>query len=227
MTRPLALVASALLCAAPVAGGQDIAALCRKVAHPAVGSWSEFKFVGGTEDGGRLRLSVVGHETHGDTAYIWVEAAAHGMRMGQDTMSIVTKILVSEFGPGMASPRAVVVKFKAMPAMEMPANGPQGGANGAGLMAKCAEAKSLGWESVTVPAGTFRALHIKDAEGKVNMWIVPDLPLALVKQQGPENEGGGELVLTAHGTGATTVITDTPQPFNQQLLMQMMSGGNH
>ena len=89
---------------------------------------------------------------------------------------------------------------------------------------KCAESTTVGWESVTVPAGTFRALHVKDANGKGDYWVVPSLALGLVKAH---DDGGeqGDLVLTDHGTGAKDAITETPQPFNMGILMQVMGGG--
>lgn len=224
MVRPLALAASALLFAAP-AGAQDLAALCRKAMHPAMGSWSEFTVVGGREDGATMRMSVVGSESHGDTAYMWIEMAMKGMSMGPGgKMSGVVKMLVANYGPGMGAPRSVVAKFGTLPAMQMPVGGPTPEGAGSTLQ-KCQQAKSLGWETVVVPAGSFRALHVQDADGHGDAWVDADLPLALVKAQ--MGSDGGEMVLAAHGHGATTAITETPQPFNPQLMMQMMSGGNH
>jgi len=65
----------------------------------------------------------------------------------------------------------------------------------------------VGWEQVTVPAGTFRALHIKSADDKTEAWVVPDLYFAMVKATMHE----GSLELTAKGADAKSSITETPR----------------
>lgn len=226
MLRPVVALAALSLAAAPVQA-QDLVALCKQISHPPVGAWSSYRMIGGQEDGATMRLSVVGSEVHGDTTYLWVEWALAGMNgpNGQK-MSVTSKMLVPSFGPGMSSPRSMIMKFGASPAMTMPMDGPMGkmGTEDRTGIEKCGQGKSLGWESVTVPGGTFRALHVQDADGHGDVWVVPSMALGLIKVT-PGNEHGSTLVLTDHGTGAKTAITETPVPFNPAIMMQMMGGG--
>jgi hypothetical protein len=70
---------------------------------------------------------------------------------------------------------------------------------------RCSGAHVVGWESVTVPAGTFRALHVTtDDAGEV--WATRDVPFGLVKLHGKQ----GDLVLAARGTDAKSSITEKP-----------------
>lgn len=230
MLRPAAALAALCLAFTPLQA-QDLVALCKQMSHPAVGAWSSYKMIGGREDGATMRLSVVGSEVHGDTTYLWIEWALSGVNgpNGQK-MSVTSKELVASFGPGMTSPRAMVMKFGTAPAMTMPMDSPMGkmGSQDQTGIEKCGEGKSLGWESVTVPGGTFRALHVQDADGRGDVWVVPSMALGLIKVT-PGNEHGSTLVLTGHGTGAKSAITETPVPFNPAIMMQMMGGGrsNH
>lgn len=231
MLRRIAAASALVLCAVPAAHAQDLAALCRQVMHPPVGAWSQFNLVRGRSKGATLRMSVVGAETRRDTAYLWLEFSVRGMPMGMegegDTLAMVNKLLVAGFGPGMAEPREHIMKVGSAPAMTMPvdrAGGP--GAPGSSTMQDCTDGKVLGWESVTVPAGTFRALHVQNAEGQADSWVAPDLPFGLVKAAtGGEAEDSGQMVLVGHGMGAKSQITEAPQPYDPQLLMRLMMGG--
>jgi hypothetical protein len=227
----IAAASAVLLCAVPAARAQDLAALCRGLAHPPVGAWAQYSMVGGRAGGATMRLSIVGTETHGDTSYLWLEIAVRGMPLGMpggagDTLSIVNKMLVSGYGPGMAEPRAHVMKFGSAPAMTMPVGQGHGATPGARTMQDCGDGKVVGWERVTVPAGTFRAVHVQNAEGKGDSWVVPNLPFGLVKAATAGAEGdSGQMVLVSHGTGARSQITEAPRPYDAQLLMQLMMSG--
>ena len=71
----------------------------------------------------------------------------------------------------------------------------------------CATAQVVGWESVTVPAGTFRALHIRTEDGG-EAWIAHEVPFGMVQVK---SRNGFVMVLTGRGTGAKSSITETPQ----------------
>ncbi|HEX4634395.1 MAG TPA: hypothetical protein VH163_11195, partial [Gemmatimonadales bacterium] len=86
------------------------------------------------------------------------------------------------------------------------------------------EGKSLGYADVTVPAGTFHALHIQDTDGS-EIWVMPTVPLGLIKVT--RTAGNGDLVMTGHGSGAKDELTEAPVPFNPAILMQMMGGQNN
>ena len=238
MLRRIAAASACLLFAVPALRAQNIAEICRHVMTAPTGSWSRFRFEGGRENGATMRMAVVGTESHGDTTYEWLEMEMHGLMTGlglgtagDDSMTMISKMLVRGFGPGMVAPRAAIMKFGSLPAMEMPMNGPRMGNQNPGSEAlrNCENSKVIGWESVTVPAGTFRALHVQDSQGRDDSWIVPDLPFALVRTGNVRDSS--QLVLVAHGSGARSAITETPQPFNPQVFMQLMmqqrGGGGH
>lgn len=229
MLRPARVVAVSTLLALAVTPlqSQDLVALCKQMSHPAVGSWSSFKLVGGNDDGATMKISVVGTESHGDTAYLWVEMAMNGFggARGQK-FSGMSKMLVPGFGPGMQNPRAMILKIGTAPAMTMPMDGPMGRmARGERTgLERCGEGKSLGYQDVTVPAGTFHALHIQDKDDG-DIWVMPGMALGLIKVT--RTSGSGTLVMTGHGSGAKDAITETPVPFNPAVLMQMMGGQNN
>lgn len=118
----------------------------------------------------------------------------------------------------------MILKFGTAPAMTMPVEGPMGRMGGGDRTGfeKCGEGKSLGYQDVTVPGGAFHALHIQDQDGS-EVWVMPSMSLGLIKVTRATGQNG-TLVLTGHGTGATTAITETPQPFNPAVIMQMMGG---
>jgi len=228
MLRRIAAASAALLLAVPAVRAQDLTDLCRKAMRPPAGAWSRFRLEGGRENGATVRMAIVGSESHGDTTYLWVETAARGFRMGGprggagggDTVTMISKMLVAGIGPGMASPRTVVMKLGSVPAMEMPMHAPAGRSTpGQDALRDCANAKVVGWESVTVPAGTFRALHVQNSNGRGDSWVVPELPFAVVKVTTGDSS---RMVLLAHGMGARSEITEAPRPFDPALFGQMM-----
>lgn len=234
MLRPVVAVLALVVVVPSVACAQDMAALCRRVRHPPVGAWSEFKFVGGRNDAATIRMSIVGTENREGAGYLWLEMAMRGFAMGsggeggaRESRPMITRMLVTDYGPGMRAARATIMKIGGAPAMEMPGGRSRGpGAAGAPTLENCRNAKVIGWESVTVPAGTFRALHVVNASGRGDSWIDPELPFALVKEAtGGEEEQRHQLVLIAHGMGARSQITERPRPFDPRLFMQMMTGG--
>jgi len=227
MSGRVVVATAVALLAAPSARAQDIRALCEKVLHPPVGSWSEFRASGGSGTARTMRFSVVGRETHGDTAYLWLEFAARGLGMGEthgamDTMSVITKLLAPSFGSGLERARAHVMKIGSMPAMEMPVSNRSADASSS-MLEDCQKSQVVGWEQVTVPAGTFRALHVRDAESRTDTWVDPDLPFGVVKGGAANDSDSVELV--AHGMGAKSQITETPRPYDPRLFMQMLQGG--
>jgi len=222
--------AAALLALLPAAlPAQDLASICEQALHPRVGAWSEFKMVGGRNDGATMRMSVVGSERRGGTQYYWLEVAMRGFFRGQGEQGagprkMISKTLVQGIGSGAGEPAAVIIKVDDAPAMEMPQGRPGPGAGPAGLE-DCKGGKVIGWESVTVPAGRFRALHVRDASGHGESWVVPDLPFALVKEASTGGDQPSQTLLTAHGMGARSQITERPRPFDLQAFMRAMAGG--
>lgn len=228
MLRPVRVVSvlSALVLVLTPLRAQNLVAICRQMSHPPVGSWATFKIIGGSSDGATLKMSIVGSESHGDSTYLWVEMAMNGLEGGRgQKFSGMSKELVGGVGPGLTRPRQVILKIGNGPAMTMPVGGPMGqmaGGDRTGF-ARCGEGKSLGYADVTVPAGTFHALHVQDKDA-AEMWVMPNLALGLIKAT--RLGGGGDLVMTGHGSGAKDELTEAPVPFNPAILMQMMDGPN-
>jgi len=81
---------------------------------------------------------------------------------------------------------------------------------------RCASAQVVGWESVTVPAGAIRALHLKNVDGG-EAWVARDVPFGIVKAR-PKD--GGEMVLTGRGRDAKSSITEKPQEMPGMMLQK-------
>src|SRR5439155_347402 len=118
---------------------------------------------------GKLRLAVVGSERAIDSTLYWFEVSFAGKDPGK---SGVLQILTGSLASGLESPRALVFKVGPQPAMRISGEmagmmGKQGGQNASAFdwAGKCSGAHVVGWESVTVPAGTFRALHVTTEDG--------------------------------------------------------------
>jgi hypothetical protein len=204
----LALAAAA----APALSAQtptDLRAVCNSLGDAKVGQWSSFDVAGSGPDHGKMRLAVVGSERSGDTTLYWFEVNFEGKDPGH---SGVVQILTASLASGMAAPRAVVMKWGAQPAMKLSGQmagmmGQAGKGNTAALdwAGRCGGAHVVGWESVVVPAGTFRALHVTTEDGS-DLWASRDIPFGLVKTRARQ----GDMALTGRGTDAKSSITEKP-----------------
>jgi hypothetical protein len=79
-----------------------------------------------------------------------------------------------------------------------------------------------GTESIKVPAGTFttQRMQYQDGERVVDHWVYKDVsPYKMVKSQSKDFD----MVLLGYGTGAKTLITETPQKFEMPQMPQMPS----
>jgi len=100
----------------------------------------------------------------------------------------------------------LIVKRGSKPAMEMPVVTLQQSPEQKGNMIE------KGTESITVPAGTFTVQHMQyqDGETLVDGWVYKDVsPYGVVKSRSKDFE----MVLMGYGTGAKTLITETPKKF--------------
>lgn len=211
-----ALSLLALSLAAPLAA-QDKDQLCNDIQRRPmrVGQWASYDWTGGRAAGTSMRMAVVGTEPVDGTPYYWYE-----MLMNDPTKGAKGKTVIQMLVPGLnfqagGGVRGMIMKTGDQEAMRMPDQmvGMMGGrAAGQNLAAeiarRCQEMDVVGWEQVTVPAGTFRALHIKHAAEQTEAWILPDLYFGMLKVT---MKDGSALVLTGRGTDAKSSITETPR----------------
>lgn len=169
---------------------------------PSVGGWSEYQVAGKGESPSKMKIAIVGKE--GD-AY-WYETVMEGRGEGK----AITKLLVSGDPGETKNVKRIIVKTGDKPAMEMPVQMMERAAS------KPQEPRGKiidkGTETVKVPAGTFASQHMQfqDGEKVVDTWIAKDVsPYGMVKSQSKDFE----MVLLGYGTGAKTLITETPQKF--------------
>lgn len=211
MPRPAALIATialGVLAALPLPAQSptDLADVCKVLGDAKPGQWASFDGTG-SAGVGKLRLAVVGSERSGDSTLYWFEVSFAGKDPGKNG---VVQILTASLAAGLESPRALVIKVGPQPAMKLSGDmagmvGKQGGQTSAFDWAgRCAGAHVVGWESVTVPAGTFRALHVTTDDGEV--WASREVPFGLVKTHGKQ----GDLALTGRGADAKSSITEKP-----------------
>jgi len=226
MLRPCVIpLAAALVAAAPLAA-QDLASLCKTVTRPPVGAWAEYSYTGGPQAGSTMRVAAVGTEARGDTTMLWLEMSMRAPVPSGDsgvnaTIPVIAKVLVPGWGTDMSRPRTAIMKYGSAPAMLMPTD-QGGGPGGAGpdLLDNCRSSQVVGWEQVSVPDGSYRALHVRSSSGDENAWIVPGIAFGVVKDSSGDSSG---VVLARHGTGATSQITEQPRPYDPQLLMQLLA----
>ena len=167
---------------------------------PVVGGWSEYQMTRKGEQPSKMKIAIVGKE--GD-AY-WYETVMETKREER----MISKMLVSGNPEDQKSIKRMIVKMGDEPAMEMPVQMMQGSKD-QGQRGKTID---KGTESIKVPAGTFTTQHMQyqDGETVVDTWVHKDIsPYGMVKSQSKEFE----MVLLGYGTGAKTLITETPQKF--------------
>lgn len=212
--RAATLVAIAALVALPAAAlaAQDFADLCRQHRTFKAGQWAAYESSGGRADSGTMRFAIVGIEGTGTGARALYEMS-FGRRHKGKTETTIMQMLVSGLGTTAVQVHSLVMKAGDHPAMKYP-DAMIGMANrfittnmAQEIAKNCATAQVVGWESVTVPAGTFRALHIRNEDGG-EAWVAPEVPFGMVRVKA---KNGMTMVLTGRGNDARTSITETPQ----------------
>jgi hypothetical protein len=212
MLRRRALSAVLVALAAGPLAGQNFADFCHGNPRLTVGQWSSYRYVGGRSDGTTMRMAIVGSEHEGDSTFLWYEMKIVDGKH-PDRGPTITQMLVSGLGTADFSIRGMVMKAGNHPAMRYPdmllgaMSGPIRKGVGGMIEQKCQKGAVdvLGWETVSVPAGGFRALHFRDGDDEA--WLSPELGFPLVKLVSKQ----GTLELTGHGSDAQSSITETPQ----------------
>lgn len=211
----LSLVAALLAVLPPAAGAQDKDKICRDVQNRpmTVGQWASYTWTGGPMDGGNMRFAIVGTEAQGGVTYYWYEMAIDDPKHAAKGKTIM-QMLVPGLAYGAGGLRAMVMKSGSDPAMRMPDQmvsmmGSRIASNiTAEISRSCLEMELVGWEDVTVPAGTFHALHVRNAREQTEAWLRPELYFGMVKVV---TKDGAVMALAAYGAGAKSSITETPR----------------
>jgi hypothetical protein len=181
---------------------------------PAIGRWSELRME--KKSGGRpptvMRMAVVGSEKQAGKTLYRMQMSSTDPRSGQ-------RMIVQMLTPwgldalGGRGQREVVMKMGDQPAVKMVPPKGAAGQDAAGFREQCAKYKFVGEESVTVPAGTYRARRYSGPDG--DTWVAPEVPgWHLVKMTGKD---GSTMTLTAVGDGAKNDITETPVDFKSMM----------
>lgn len=206
------MTAALLVATAVPAAAQNVCQSFREA--PPQGSWVEYDFQGQGQTG-RSRMAVVGSEQRDGRTLTWYE-----MSMNAGGQDMIVKMLADGgFYYAMAEKKIeeIVIKGSGQPAMKF--SGPMMervrgqmnmGSDPASQFGQgCEDAERVGVESITVPAGTFDAVHYRLATGKNpgDAWIVEGMPFGLIQWTG---SGGERVVMVGKGTDAQTQITETP-----------------
>ena len=169
--------------------------------QPVVGGWSEYQMTTKGGSSSKMKLAVVGKEGED----YWYETVFEGKQEGK----MVSKMLVSGNPGDRKNVKRMIIKSGNESAMEMPVQMMQQGSQSQGPRGKVVD---KGTETIKVPAGTFTCQHMQyqDGEKVVDAWVTKDIsPYGMVKSQSKEFE----MVLLGYGTGAKTLITETPKKF--------------
>jgi hypothetical protein len=197
---------SLFLFAAPPAGGQGPECLAG-MKMPDVGQWAEYQGIM-NKDNYTMRYAVVGAEDRAGKSMKWLELRMVGE--GKDK-NMVYQVLTPGTPAEMDQAQEIIFKSGERPAMKMNAmmmNMVRGQLSKNSVLGNMCEGVSLaGEESVTVPAGTFKALRYHNSKYDSDTWVVPNQPFFMVKSKGKDFE----LSLTSGGDGAKSSITETPQ----------------
>ena len=167
---------------------------------PVVGGWSEYQITTKSEGATKMKIAIVGKE--GD-AY-WYETVMEGGKQGR----IITKMLVSADPGDTKNVKRMIFKQGNEPAMEISVQMMQQSSKGQGQSGKIID---KGTETIKVPAGTFKTQHTQyQGAETADTWVYKEVsPYGLIKSQSKDME----MVLLGYGTGAKTLITETPQKF--------------
>jgi hypothetical protein len=159
----------------------------------------------GKPDPERIRMAVVKEEQRQGKKMYWLQMVISEKANGKRTiMQMLTPWEQSSLvGQNAAE---MVMKIGNQPAMKMSGDLGKAAASRADWREACADSKFVGEESISVPAGTFRARHYSGPEG--DTWASLDAPVwHLVKMT---TKDGTTMVLSSVGTGAKNEITEQP-----------------
>lgn len=200
-----AVVLAALLAAgswAAPARAQDLEAACDAIAGSSIGAWSEHTI---SSPNGPLDIRFSLIHSRGAT---WYEVKSQ-----TPAGASILQLRVPGFPFTPSQIEEAVTKTGPSPAMRVPdsvvkqfVSSAQAGPL-SDLRKQCRMAEVVGREEVSVPAGTFQTTHLRFPDTGGEVWVSAAVPFGIVRGDVP---GQGTTVLKAHGTDATSSITETP-----------------
>ncbi len=179
---------------------------------PVLGAWAQYRLKGGDMPSSTMKIAIVGKEG----SYYWYETITE-----QGGETTIAKMLVSGDPGNSKAVKRFIVKNGGEPAMEMPVTE---SAKPAGPREAPCTMVDKGNETVSVPAGTFRARHLQFTCGneRGDTWASEKVPpYGIVKS----TTRGMEMILTGYGMGAKTAITETPRKFTMPPMPKGMPKG--
>lgn len=170
---------------------------------PRIGDWAELRMDLEGEKPALSKISFVGKEMRGGKEIYRMQMVTM-MEGKPHIMQMLTPWDMSMMSQD--QDREIVMKLGDQPAMSMSFTGEKTKTGMYDVRKDCAKIKYLGVETVSVPAGSFKAHHYSGPDG--HMWLAPKVPgMGMVKM---ETGDGDTMVLTAVGTGAKNEITEKP-----------------
>lgn len=193
-----------VILAAPAAAQNDC---IKDFRMPAAGTWAEY-LGNNNKDTTTMRYAVVGTETREGTEMKWLELRMTG---ADSSKTMVYQMLTPGNPAELGRVQEIVFKTGNKPAMKM---SPmmmgmlRGQLEKSSLLSNLCEGVTVvGEETVEVPAGSFKTVHLHNAKHESDAWVSTKVPFYMVKSTGKKFE----MALTRSGAGAKSSITETPQ----------------
>ena len=158
-------------------------------------------------NGSKTRVAVVGTELQDQVPYYWFELSLDDPARPAAKMTV--QLLAGGPGSVSAGIRRAIMKMGSMPPMPVPTETVQmfNGINVAKIARECRTMQLVAWDDLSVPAGKFRAMHLRDARTSADFWITPGAQSGIVKLIWKD---GSTAVLTAQGSDAKSSISGMP-----------------
>lgn len=172
-----------------------------------LGTWMSHDWRGGQMTGSKTRVAVVGTELQDRVPYYWFELSLDDPARPAAKMTV--QLLAGGPGSVSAGIRRAIMKMGSMPPMPVPTETVQmfNGINVAKIARECRTMQLVAWDDLSVPAGKFRAMHLRDARTSADFWITPGAQSGIVKLIWKD---GSTAVLTAQGSDAKSSIAGMP-----------------
>jgi hypothetical protein len=183
-----------------------------KVFNPALGKGAEYETTRADSKGGSrmMQMYIVGKESVDGNDGYWMEFVT----TGEKDRVVVGKTL---FTKDDFQFRRMIMQMPGQPPMEMPFK--PNDERSLRVEERLSEWRSVGTETITVPAGTFLCEHWKDEKNNSDAWTSDRVtPFGMVKESGPHNT----MVLTKILSDMSDRITGPVQKFDPQMMMQQM-----